>query len=65
MLDTIKLKEVTDEKSNVAKMAISLFDGVENTVEKGENAGDQHFLLSQQCFPKPAPLESIKVRIAW
>ena len=34
MLDTIKLKEVTDEKSNVAKMAISLFDGVENTVEK-------------------------------
>ena len=22
----------------------------ENTVEKGENAGNQHFLLFQQCF---------------
>ena len=24
--------------------------GFENIVEKGENAGDQHFLLFQQCF---------------
>ena len=34
-----------------AKM-ISVFDGVENTVGKGKNAGYQHFLLFQQCFQK-------------
>ena len=33
-------------------MMISVFDRVENTVEKGENAGYQHFLLFPQCFPK-------------
>ena len=25
----------------------------ENIVGKGENAGNQHFLLFPQCFPKP------------
>ena len=39
-------------------MTISLFDRVENTVGKGENAGYQHFLLFQQCFPKPPSLGS-------
>ena len=28
------------------------FDGVENTVEKEDNAGDQHFIFFQQCFKK-------------
>ena len=29
----------------------------ENIVEKGENAGDQHFLLFPQCFlPFPTPI---------
>ena len=31
---------------------------VENIVEKGENAGYQHFLLYSQCFQK-APLYGI------
>ena len=31
---------------------ISLYDGAENIVEKGENAGYKQFLLSPQCFPK-------------
>ena len=31
---------------------ISVFDRVENIVEKGENAGYQHFLLFLQCFQK-------------
>ena len=26
---------------------------VKNVVGKGENAGNQHFLLCPQCFPKP------------
>ena len=42
-------------------MVISFFDSVENTVGKGENAGDQHFLLFPQCFPKPSSLGSLKV----
>ena len=29
---------------------ISVFDGVENIVGKGENAGHQHFLFFPQCF---------------
>ena len=44
-------------------MTISLFDRIENTVGKGENAGYQHFLLFLQCFPKPSPLGSLKVGI--
>ena len=37
-------------------MMISVFDRVENAVRKGENAGDQHFLLFPLCFPKPTKL---------
>ena len=63
--DLTKLKAFADDKLNVAKRMISLFDRVENTVEKGENAGYQHFLLFPQCFPKPSPLGSLKVGIVW
>ena len=31
---------------------ISVYDRVENTVGKRENAGYQHFLLFPQCFQK-------------
>ena len=34
-----KLKAFADDKFNITKMLISLFDKVENIVEKGENAG--------------------------
>ena len=43
-----KLKEFADNKINIAKMMISLFDRVKNTAGKGENAGYQHFLLFPQ-----------------
>ena len=59
------LKAFTDDKLNIAKMTISLFDRVENTVGKGENAVYQHFLLFPQCFQKPSPLQAFKVRIVW
>ena len=36
-------------------MMIPVFDRIENTVEKGENAGHQHFLLFPECFQKPSP----------
>ena len=47
-----KLKAFADDKLNIARMMISLLDRVENTVEKGEIAGYQHFLLFLLCFPK-------------
>ena len=63
ILDVTKLKVFADGKLDIAKMTISLFDRIENTVGKGENAGNQHFLLFPQCFPKPSSLGSLKVGI--
>ena len=60
-----KLKAFADDKLYVAKVMIYLFDRVENTVGKGENAGYQHFLLFPQCFQKPSSLWSLKVGIVW
>ena len=66
MLDLSKLKAFVDDILKIIKMMISLFDRVENTVGKGENAGYQHFLLFPQCFPKPSSFKgSLKVRIVW
>ena len=47
ILDMTKLKAFADDKLNVAKMMIYLFNRVENSVRKGENAGYQYF---SQCF---------------
>ena len=65
ILEVTKLKAFTDDKLMVAKMTISLFNRVENTVGKGENDGYQHFLLFPQFFPKPSSLGSLKVGILW
>ena len=65
MLDVTKLKAFVDDKLNIAKMTISLFDIVENNVGKGENVGYQHFLAFPQCFSEPSSLGSSKVGIAW
>ena len=37
--------------------------GIENIVGKGENAGNQHFLLFPQCFQKPSLSGLLKVGI--
>ena len=50
--DMTKLKAFADDELNVAEMRIALFDRVENTVGKEENAGYQHFLLFPQCFSR-------------
>ena len=54
-----KLEAFAHDKIGVLRMVISLFDRVENNVEKGENEDYQH------CFPKPFSLGSLKVRIVW
>ena len=45
-----KLKGIADDKLDVVKMMNSIFDQLENTMGKGENAGYQHFLFFPQCF---------------
>ena len=55
-LDQIQ-KHFADDSSNVAEMVIFVFDRDENIVEKGENAGYQHFLLFPQSFQKASSPE--------
>ena len=65
ILDLTELKAFADNKLNVTKLMSSLYDRVENTVGKGENADYQHFLLFSQYFLKPSSLRSFKVGIVW
>ena len=53
-----KLKAFSDDKLDVDKIKISVSYPVGSIVEKGENAGYQHFLLFPQCFQKASPLGS-------
>ena len=49
ILDWSKLKAFADDKLNLAEKLKFILGSVENIVGKGENAGDQHFLLFPQC----------------
>ena len=50
ILDWSKLKAFADKKINVAKKLKIVLGRVENIVGKGENAGNQHFLIFPQYF---------------
>ena len=65
ILDWSKLKAFADNKINVNEKLKFALGMVENTVRKGENAGDQHFLLFPQCFQKASYTGSLKVGIVW
>ena len=65
ILDMSRLKAFTDDKMNIAKMMIYVFDKVENIVGKGENAGYQHFLLFPQYFQKAFSSGVLKVGTVW
>ena len=58
ILSFSKLKAFVENNFNVAQMGQYFFDIVKYIVEKGENAGFQHFLLFPQCIQK-----SLKVGI--
>ena len=45
-----------DENEIMARRIEFVFDGLENIVGKGENAGYQHFRLFPQCFQKSSIL---------
>ena len=51
-LDFTKYKAFADNRLNVARIMISVFDRVENIVGKGENTGYPHFFHCPQCFQK-------------
>ena len=42
---------------------IKILEMVENTLGKGENAGNQHFLLFPKCLQKPSSSGSFKVMV--
>ena len=65
ILDWSKLKAFADDKINVTEKLKFVFERVENIVGKGENAGNQHFLLFPQCFQKASILGLLKVGIVW
>ena len=65
ILDRSKLKTFTGDNIKVLKMMIFVFDKAENIVEKGENAGNQHFLLFPQCFQRAFYPGSLKVGMVW
>ena len=52
ILDQTKLKAFADDKSNVTKMIISVFDRVENIVGKGEIACTSNFSFSHNVFKR-------------
>ena len=58
-LDWSKLRAFADDNLNGTLNFV--LERVENIVEKGENAGYQHFLLFQQCFQKASFQGSSKV----
>ena len=61
-----KCKAFVDDKIGVIKkfkfvvqMLENIVEILENIVGKGENAGNQHFLLFPQCFQKTSTNESL------
>ena len=61
ILDWLNLKAIADDKINVIEKLKCVKRWVENIVEKGKNAGFQHFLLFPQCFQKASSSGSSKV----
>ena len=64
-LDWSKLKAFADNNINVTKKLKFVLERVENIVGKGENAGNQHFLLFPQSFQKVSYTGSLKVGIVF
>ena len=60
-----KLKAFVDDILHLARMTKYVFERVENIVGKGQNAGNQHFLLFPLCFQRASFTGSLKVGIVW
>ena len=64
-LDQTKFKAFADDTLTFAEKLISFYDSTENIVGRGESAGYQHFLLSQQFFKNDSIPDPWKPRIVW
>ena len=65
MLDKTKLKAFADNKLNITKMIISVFDRAEKIVGKWRNCLYKQFLLFPQCFQKASFPYPSKGAIVW
>ena len=65
IVDCSKLKAHADNKITVSEKLKFVLGREENIVEKGENAGHQHFLLFPQCFQKASCTGSLKGIDVW
>ena len=61
ILDQTKLRAFADNKLNVTKMIISVFDRVENIVGKGEIACTSYFSFSNNVFKRLLSQMHLKV----
>ena len=63
IFDQIKWKAFLDDKLNVTNMIISVFDGVENIVGKGEIACTSNFSFSHNIFKRllSQPLQNVSL----
>ena len=60
-----KLKAFADDNLHRVQLMEFLFNRIENIMGKGENAGNQHFLLFPICFQNASSLRLLKVGIVW
>ena len=65
ILEWSKLKAFADVKINVTKISKFVLKTEENIVGKGENAGNQHFILFPHCFQKLSFSGLLKARAVW
>ena len=65
ILDWSKLKAFADDKINPIEKLKFVLGRVENIVGKGENAGNQHFLLFPKCFEKASFSSYLQAGIVW
>ena len=63
LLDLSESKAFADDNKNMTQKLKFASGRVENKVGKGENAGNQHFLLFPLCFQMPSYLG--KFWIVW
>ena len=62
-MDVSKLKSLADDKSKVRKIMKLALHQTENILEKGENAGYQHFSFSPNVFKSFLSDRVVKSRI--
>ena len=65
IFDCSKLLAFAEAKINVTEKLKLILGRAENIVGKGENVGNQHFLLFPQCFLKCSSVGSLRLGIVW